>query len=754
MLLLDARSQVVDGICVFPDHANPELWYYQPTMPHLTTVPDPSTGDPVPSVLLLAYAGVEGTGGFLNFDVNVGLDPERLAEIADAIADGQSLRNAPQVVPVPLVGGTVTLQMLGATSDEPTPVVDGRPQFVLGIDHSTSPSLYGDNQAAFSVALDEAGFAAVNGCLDGAILPVAVSYHLDFLGLRPAYAVTVDVDWDRVQKHLDETFSAKVLFVSAEIGKAVDELVESRAIDIRADTFVTEDAENEGIIARRDLAIAQARQMVTEAFFTPSLPPWSPEKKADWVQALETIGGLAAQHASQAAGGPAASSASFSYKRMDYTRIDRKSLDVNFSERTTVKRTIHPQGHLSGILSLVRESGRPMSDFVRRVNIDDPWFDRRRLAVSYSPGLAVDEIAHLDVKATYGGVLKNQILTPPAWTGSFDWANTIVDGAAVQDVDVQYDVAFKNVDSSERPGTVSSGTVVVKEESKALTPETELFAITPVTVRAEGVPWDTYSSVEVELRYTDAAHGIDQRDLVRLTKDHTDEVWRRFGMDAALRAFQARVVLRGATRPDEDLGWQPVDAEDVTVRDPFPTKRVLEVVPPALFDGLKHVFVDVRYDDETAGLHLEDSFTFTEGSPAARFVVDLEDPSKRDVFYTVTFQFADGRTQTLPESVTTDRRVVVDAAMQGRRLVRVHRPTTPALRTTTVELRFEDPLAGLSFADRVTLDATTAQGTFEYAFVDEARDTYQYRVTWLFDNGLSRTQEWTDATSLDLTPTP
>jgi hypothetical protein len=39
----------------------------------------------------------------------------------------------------------------------------------------------------------------------------------------------------------------------------------------------------------------------------------------------------------------------FSYKHTDYTRIDQKRLDVDFSERTTIKRTIYPQGHLSGL---------------------------------------------------------------------------------------------------------------------------------------------------------------------------------------------------------------------------------------------------------------------------------------------------------------------------------------------------------------------------------------------------------------------
>ena len=38
----------------------------------------------------------------------------------------------------------------------------------------------------------------------------------------------------------------------------------------------------------------------------------------------------------------------FSKKEVDLTRIDNKTLNVDISERTSVQRTIYPQGHLSG----------------------------------------------------------------------------------------------------------------------------------------------------------------------------------------------------------------------------------------------------------------------------------------------------------------------------------------------------------------------------------------------------------------------
>src|SRR5690606_27856658 len=194
----------------------------------------------------------------------------QIDDLAREIANQENLRNLPAIGPVPLVDGTVKLMMLGRQSGDVPATDSAAPEFVLKMDHHEKPALYGRNQAAFSVKLDQDGFTVMEQCLEGEIMPVAVICSLDYLGLRPAYAIRLSVDWDRVQKHLDETFSASVFCFSSEIGKAVDELVESRAIVLESDTFVPEGDDSAGVIDRRDAALAQVRSMITDAFFTSS----------------------------------------------------------------------------------------------------------------------------------------------------------------------------------------------------------------------------------------------------------------------------------------------------------------------------------------------------------------------------------------------------------------------------------------------------------------------------------------------------
>ncbi len=220
---------------MFPDHADPLQWYYLPTSPHLT---DPRRHADVPADRVPRGSR---TGGLLSFDCNIGLDRgARSARCGRRSARSSTWTTIRASAPVPLVDGTVRLIAMGTDSaavpveGEPAP----EPQFVVKAMHNAKPSLYGENQASFSVLLDEAGYALVRGTLDAAIMPVAVIYSLDYLALRPAYQVTLSIDWDRVQKHLDETFGAKLWIFSSDISKVVDELDESKAIDLRADTFV------------------------------------------------------------------------------------------------------------------------------------------------------------------------------------------------------------------------------------------------------------------------------------------------------------------------------------------------------------------------------------------------------------------------------------------------------------------------------------------------------------------------------------
>jgi len=756
MLLLDSRVREINGISVFPDHADPEQWYYMPLSPHLTTVRDEALGIDVPQFLLIGFRGDAGNGGFLNFDCNVGATQPQIADLAREIANSENLRNMPRIASVPLIDGGVKLMMLGKkTGDAPgtTPGITG-PAFVLKIDQNEKPALYGSNQAAFSIRLDQEGFTMMEQCLDGEIMPVAVIYSLDFLGLRPAYAIKLNIDWDRVQKHMDESFKAGFMFVSAEIGKAVDELVESRAIVLESDTFVPEGDDSKGIIDRRDAALAQVRNMITDAFFTSSLPPWTPEKPSDFEKGLDAAAKFVGTTSAMAAGGPAAqvSNASFSYKRIDYTRVDRKVLNVNFSERVTIKKSIYPQGHLTGMFKLLRDVPMPLDRFVKHVDLNNDWFKKRTVRVVTRADFTADEISSINVRARYGAQPTNALLTATQLEANFSWLSQTQNGVMQRDVEVEYEVLFKNVDSTERPIKLSSAKKTTDVDNVEIVPR-DLYTISPITLLAENFPWNDYSSVEVHLRYTDDVNGIKQRDLLRLTKEKPDALWKMFVLDPMKTTFEYRVLYRAMNNRDIERAWTLSDEAQITIRNPFPTRRVVEVVPSFRWEEVEQAFVDLRYEDPANNLLVEDSFSFQQGIAAKTFSVDLRDTTRKTVFYKISVNYKDGRFLELPESMTNERRIHASADSKGRRIIEVKPPINFAqrrLKRVTVDLRFEDLMANLSFADSFVFEAPEARASFEYQYADETRNKYEYRANFLFENGLELNIDWTSTDTTDL----
>jgi hypothetical protein len=356
MLYLNPPYYYIDGVSLLPDHQDPLQWYFMPLYPRFSTNPD--TGEI--QLSFIKYRGEAGNGGFLNFDVNIGIDQPALNTIAGKLKGAAGLEDTPRLSPVPLIDGTVRLILLDKQTPPPPPAAGGQPaggqpapaqpadgnapiRFVETILQATKPSLYGDNQAVFSAQLTQYGVTVLDEALRGAMTPIGVIYDLDYVALRPAYQVKLNVDWDRVFHYVDKMSGVDGLFVSSEIDKAVSDLREQKAIDLQADLFVADGDDAGSVVADFARAENEVKEMFTDAFFKPSLEP-TKEAKDGWDRAAD-FGNQLGRYATT---GGISSLLTFRKKEVDLTRIDRKSLNVNMRERTAVRRSIHPQGHLSG----------------------------------------------------------------------------------------------------------------------------------------------------------------------------------------------------------------------------------------------------------------------------------------------------------------------------------------------------------------------------------------------------------------------
>ena len=160
MLYLNPPYYVIDGVSLLPDHDDPLQCYFMPMEPHLSTIEDSSTGKSIPKIQVIKFSGRSSStgdlvsGGFLDFDCNLGIESDRLTEIAEQLRGEAGLSEMPRLAPMPLIGGSVRMMLFGKETPEEESGLPGRPrssdeelpgpEFVLKISHYAKPSLYGD----------------------------------------------------------------------------------------------------------------------------------------------------------------------------------------------------------------------------------------------------------------------------------------------------------------------------------------------------------------------------------------------------------------------------------------------------------------------------------------------------------------------------------------------------------------------------------------------------------------------------------
>lgn len=738
MLSLTPPFLVVNGLSVFPDHADPKQWYYLPMGPTIAVRDD--GGKPVPVFSLLQFRSLEDklNGGLLNFDVTLGPSGARLDALLDdtaaKIAQQLSLPEQPRrPVPVPFEDGSVKLVLLDKQSDG-----EQDSAFVERIIHQSKPSLYGSNQTAFSALLNEQGATLALSCLDGVVAPIGVVYSLQFLALRPAYAVSLHVKWAALKERCDKTFGVSGVFLSSQITELLDKLKDERVIEIKDDIFIPEDEAGKGVIADHDRAVAAVYDMITDALFEATLPQRPPPD--GWDRAA----GFTREFGQAAVTGGLSVLGTYTYRRNTSVQQLEKMLDVRMSQRTTVRRTIYPQGHLVGIASLIAESGRPVDDFTKRVNLDDPWFKERRVAVVSRADFAAEPkfLSSVAVDLRYGGETTTVLLDASTSTGEARWLGEVQDGKLVSPVDVDITYRLANVEGYTLPDQLKAH-LVVDGESAEIRPD-DAFRLRGVPIRADDLPWTSWERVTVDLRYQDAASGLSAENSLQLVDGASEFVWTIFMLESSPDVFSYRLTYHGRDRQDVVRDWVETDEIELRVTDPFPAKYELEVLPSVDWNTVNIMLVDLVYTDPANGVRQESSMQFDKDHTGIQyFVADLRDRSLRRVAYRVTTLYADGRNATAAESSTGLKRLLVSPTMPVHQALIIRVDTAVSARAGVAEVLVEVAAPG---TETVTGSYSFMPGSMaashEYDVTGPAG--YRYRVTYRHANGLSRTGPWTD----------
>jgi hypothetical protein len=308
---------VTDGVPVFRDHADPDLFWYLPAQVAIARR-NGGKGDPIFSYI--KYRDPNGNGGgFLSIQVDLTLPQSTRNKLENQIGD-LGLSKNPRLVQVPFVDGAVQCVTLdsgapadgnagsggptspgntatnqpgntptnadnpfgnsggatqggGNTTTRTVVAVDtGAQKLVNQVLGATKPALQGNNNAIFTLALSQDGAEVVMAALKGGQALLGVIYQLNYVAMQPPLNVKITAEMSQVYKFLGASVSAQYKFTRADLSAAIERLKADKVIKIvRTDTQGTDESGKE-----LDAATKMFTDMIAKDFFTPMLVPGNP----------------------------------------------------------------------------------------------------------------------------------------------------------------------------------------------------------------------------------------------------------------------------------------------------------------------------------------------------------------------------------------------------------------------------------------------------------------------------------------------
>gem|GEM_PF-2478137 len=689
MLTFEPPIYRVDGITVFRDHAQPELFYYTAPHPQLARQEGRLLFDLHAYTVPLEHSALAGTripeelgAGFLTMGVDCALDESRRRRIISGLAEQAGIREERIVLhPISYHKGRVKLLALDrytspgdeeANADSLPASLKGRPTFVERVLGSATPSLLGDLRAIFSLALSQHGVAFLEGLYRDGAAPVGVVYELDYFGLRPALDVRIHADLSRIYRHFGGSLGAGFKFIKAEVGAELDRLVEDGAIEIE----ITAQASGGEVEKSKELALSLFKDRIVQEMFRPTAPANPPQPSASGAVSLASLAG----------------DGNISLTLKARFAEELKKVTYDFRERAPEERTHSPQGFLPVMLS-----PRELESRIHRINLQSDFFEILQLLVT---GPAPEDFDRLGIRQIHVRlVYPHDEASPLERTLLFR-----------RDSTGDKSVAFRR--AGRRSLSYSYQVTYEFEPRPDIDADALRYELAPRATAARTLainPFADFGLLEVQI------------ETGRLHPDiHEVEAYLAYSVSSGFRAEE-----RFRLGPF-DAGFPP--SVSGTGADPGSNGTGPSPVPAAThFDAAPRLPV-------------------TRG----RWTVRTREQGDETYTATFTYYFRDGSSYTAPALTTSDRLLVVNSPFRFERRLLI-RPNAGSEQTTaiTVEVEYQDQRHG--YHRRFLLDMRPPFASREIAWpiLDPNHTEVHYRVT-VAEPGFLTEGEWqtTDDTSI------
>jgi hypothetical protein len=715
MIDMGGTALHADGVTLFPDHANPGLFHYLPDSPRLRL-----RADGTPELSLLKYRLDSSLrdalgAGLLSMTVDLAVDPEVLARLRRRAARHVESGTPIEVTPVAADRGTCELTLIDRSSGDAGEAEGAGFGLVERILGAASPSLYGANAATFQAVLSAEGLALVEGALRGGGLPAGVVYVLDVPVLRPAIRAEITARWHDVYRFYENRFHGGRLLVAADIGPTMERLVHDELITIHVDDLVPAGERNEVY----DRALDQAQRYVLNRLFKPTLGQTPPPDDGGSDGPLQVIGRTLKDIVGLF---------SFTYSLRRIDRHELKTFRYQLAAAQAEHLTLAPQGTFRALTGGDDHPGDPD----RLITVVEPAASAEmRFDVATNLDLNAEGIDRIEVVLAYGAREERVLLdaAAPRQAVTF-WFEERVGPA----VTWRYECHFRPDDEglSDR---LQSAEHVTSDRVIRINPR-ELYQRLRVHAVAQGVPFDDFPTVLVDLEATDPVDGWTARRTLELTSATPEAA---FGVRAALDApvrFRRRLRYVKANGAEIVKDWEPTPGGVLVAGHPQPAVHDLLILGSARFGtAVRRLILELRPNAAPDALATR---ILTAEEPSATWSWPAAEGDDRGYEHRVTVHMVSGEIREGRWAPGTPGKLIVGegGSLRQVELILVGKSLEElGLLALKVRFAFRDDEAGLSAEDERLVEETRQPIRWSYPVASPDRQAYTCQLTLIRRDG-------------------
>src|SRR5262245_12781485 len=789
MIYLDS-TMIIRGITLFRDYNDRTLFYFMPNSPRLTV----EAGQPMFQLLIYRDVGTAASGprggGFLIMTTDLGVPAALLEQVRGEVSSRFGVQA--KLAPVPVKSGSVRVTVLDSGAVDTNGARELR--FVENLVANTTPSLYGEERAAFTAQLTQQGAALLKAALRGeGATPAVVVYDLQYVGLLPAYNVKITINFAQAYEHLRTRMQMNTLWFKTDIDQEMETLRKSGAIKIEEVVYETEPKEDAA--ARMTRLNTLVKELAQWTFFKPALNPGAVlatdrgtltafDSTTDLAKittgltstsraaltgvgasedagaprrpgAAVATGALEAQGGAPPATPPASTEPATTeaptaveawnragrpqgaYMLRSLTQDERQTIEYELRQVSAVERSIAPQGQIRMLEGATDLRGR-----ILEVDLGADFFKTIEGTITTTADLAAMGVASANVKLRYGVKPDGQrwkdedeaVLRAPGDTKAYRF---FVDHLGTREV--EYQVILTN-----RPAS-AIGHDATTEESPWIPTTTRNLNINPlsfssvmrVNVEAAMVDWAMVRQIQAHIRYDDSRSGIKAADTKILTKEAPAALVPIRPKDPRVREVTVEATFFYADGETETVtlrhdGWAPV-----VNNQPPDSSTIVDVTLADALERYKRISVQLGRRG-TAPHEVEQTITVGPDTATGQWSFRRQKPGQVDFVYRVTSFLKDGAVRE-GDWVATDNPLLIvgdrAAGVLNVKVMILGALSDGGFRMAKVDLDYPDAPAWADRNAEHVFQAGAPEFTWRVPMSQPDKTSYTYKVTWFKTDG-------------------